>query len=259
MSGDAPPSHAGPADPSIVAVLAQGVMDAELAALVWLLVEARVPLVVAAPAGRAGAGAQLLAGIIGSIHPDEQVDGLRAPLTPAGASSLVRGRRAGGVVEADSLEDVRRKLGSGPLPLSDDQLTFIGCVLVLADGSEAKRGRLRVTAAHYVRPLARDAHGHSQRLDPAVLAAWDPRLERYEHFAWGVLPEIAARLGRRSGDLEADLHHRRDDLAGLVKAGLTEIGEVRRLIAGYQTRWGDGHDAKRHDEPHAEGPGHQPH
>ena len=160
------------------------------------------------------------------------------------------------------------------MPLSEDQLTFLGCVLVIGDAATAgvggsrsgagRRGRLRVTAAHYVRPLARDAHGHSQRLDPAVLAAWDARLERYEHFAWGVLPEIAARLGRRAGDLEADLHHRRDDLAGLAKAGVTEIGEVRRLIAGYRVRWGAGHDGKGtggtgHDEPHAEGPGHQPH
>jgi hypothetical protein len=217
-------------------------MDAELAALVWVLVEARVPLVVAAPAGRAGAGGQLLAGIVGSIHADEAVDGLLTPITAAGASSLVRGRRAGGVLEAESLEGVRSKLGSGPLPLTEDQLTFLGCVLVLAEPSEGTRGgRLRVTVAHYVRPLARDAHGHSQRLDPAVLAAWDPRLERYEHFAWGVLPEIAARLGRRGGDLEADLHHRRDDLAGLAKAGVMELGEVRRLVAGYQVRWGEAH------------------
>jgi hypothetical protein len=239
------PAPARPGDPpSLVGLVARGIVDAELAALLWVLVEARVPVVVAAPAGRAGAGGQLLAGIIGSIHADEAVDGLAAPLTAAGASSLVRGRRAGGVVEAASLAEVRSRLGSGPLPLNDDQLTFLGCVLVLGEegqGAAGRRGRLRVTVAHYVRPLARDAHGHSQRLDPAVLAAWDPRLERYEHFAWGVLPEIAARLGRRAGDLEADLHHRRDDLAGLAKAGVTELGEVRRLVAGYRVRWGEAH------------------
>lgn len=262
------PAQASPgADPSLVGLVARGVLDAELAALVWVLVEARVPLVVAAPPDRVAAGGQLLAGIVGSIHPDEPVESVMGPLTAAGATSLVRGRRAGGVVEAGSLEEVRARLGAGPMPLSEDQLTFLGCVLVVGEATGGRRGRLRVTAAHYVRPLARDAHGHSQRLDPAVLAAWDPRLERYEHFAWGVLPEIAARLGRRAGDLEADLHHRRDDLAGLAKAGVTEIGEVRRLIAGYRVRWGDGHAAKDHGdhagggdaEPHAEGPGHKPH
>ena len=243
--------------PSLVDLIAKGVLDAELAALVWMLVEGRVPLVVAAPEGRLAAGAQLLAGVIGSIHADEQLETLGSPLGPAGASSLVRGRRAGGVLEAESLEQVRARLGSGALPLTPDQLTFLGCVLVLGEdappaGSGAaaastpptgrgRRSRLRVTVAHYVRPLARDAHGHSQRLDPAVLAAWDDRLGKYEHFAWGVLPEIASRLGRRTGDLEADIHHRRDDLAGLAKAGVTKLDEVRRLIAGYQVRYGDGH------------------
>ena len=240
-------------------------MDAELAALVWVLVGARVPLVVASPVGRSAAAGQLLAGVLTSIHAGEKVEMLAAPLTAAGASSLVRGRRAGGVLEAGSLEDVRDHLRNGPLPLSDDQLTFLGCVLILGEGgagstsdaraSGARRGRLRVTAAHYVRPLARDAHGHSQRLDPAVLAAWDGRLERYEHFAWGVLPEIAARLGRRSGDLEADLHHRRDDLAGLAKAGVTNLDEVQRLVAGYQVRYGGAHGEAH--EPHGEA--HEPH
>lgn len=258
------PSPPGPAsstaDPSLVGLVARGVLDAELAALVWVLVEARVPLIVAAPADRLGAGGQLLAGIIGSIHPDETVSNLTGPLTAAGASSLVRGRRAGGVVEAGSLEDVRRRLGGGPMPLNDDQLTFLGCVLVIEEATaEGRRGRLRVTAAHYVRPLARDARGHQQRLDPAVLAAWDPRLERYEHFAWGVMPEIASRLGRKAGDLEADVHHRRDDLAGLAKAGVTELEEVRRLIAGYRVRWGDGHHGQAESGAHAEGPGHKPH
>lgn len=259
------PKPAGPtADPSLVGLVARGVLDAELAALVWVLVEARVPLVVAAPEDRVGAGGQLVAGIIGSVHPDESADQLTGPLTAAGATSLVRGRRAGGVLAAGSLAEVRARLGGGPMPLSEDQLTFLGCVLVIGEASDGRKGRLRVTAAHYVRPLARDAHGHSQRLDPAVLAAWDPRLERYEHFAWGVLPEIAARLGRRSGDLEADLHHRRDDLAGLAKAGVTELDEVRRLIAGYRVGWGGGHAAKGHaadgrDESHTEDPGHTPH
>lgn len=268
--GPAPPPVNAGADPSIVALVAKGVMDAELAALVWLLVEARVPLVVAAPQGRVGAGGELLAGIIGSIHADEQTDSIRGPLSAAGASSLVRGRRSGGVLEAGSLAEVHQVLGAGPLPLSEDQLTFLGCVLVIGEGSEGRGGRLRVTVAHYVRPLARDAHGHSQRLGPAILAAWDPRLERYEHFAWGVLPEIAARLGRRAGDLEADLHHRRDDLAGLAKGGLTDLAEVRRLIAGYRVRWGDAdHGASTgtghatpgvaHDDKQDDGHGHPPH
>ena len=70
---------------------------------------------------------------------------------------------------------------------------------------------------------------------------------------FGVIPPIAARLGRRAGDLEADLHHRRDDLAGLAKAGITSSDEVRRLIAGYRVQWGDGHTG--HDDSRE---GHKP-
>lgn len=239
---------------SLVGLIARGVFDAELAALVWALVEARIPLVVAAPEGRAGAGRQLLAAVLGSILPDEQLEPLMSPMGAAGAGNLVRGRRAGGVLEADSLGAIRARLGGGPLALTDDQLTFLGCVLVIGDvgGDERRAGKLRVTAAHYVRPLARDAHGHPQRLDPAILATWDPRLEKYEHFAWGVIPEIAARLGRRTGDLEADLHHRRDDLAGLAKAGVTSLEEVRTLVAGYRVGWGSGHghDDETEHKPH---------
>lgn len=250
---DAPAPSAG-TTPSLVSLIASGVMDAELGALVWLLVEARVPLVVATPVGRAAAGTQLLVGVIGSVRPDEDQGALDATLSAAGASSLIRGRRAGGVLEAASLGEIRERLGSGPLPLTPDQLTFLGCVLVLDDatGGAARRGRLRVTAAHYVRPLARDAHGHAQRLDPAVLAVWDDRLGRYEHFAWGVMPEIAARIGRRAGDLEADLHHRRDDLAGLVKGGVTKLEDVQRLVAGYRVHYGVGHDGGHGDGGHGD-------
>lgn len=244
------------ADESLVGLIARGVLDAELAALVWVLVEARIPLVVGAPEGRIAPGAQLLGAVIGSILPDEQLEPLSAPMGAAGASSLVRGRRAGGVLEAASLNEIRQRLGGGPLPLTDDQLTFLGCVLVLGESGDDRRGRLRVVAAHYVRPLARDAHGHSQRLDPAVLATWDDRLQRYEHFAWGVIPEIAARLGRRTGDLEADLHHRRDDLAGLAKAGVNSIEEVRRLVAGYRVGWGAGHGGGHGESDEA---AHRPH
>jgi hypothetical protein len=131
--------------------------------------------------------------------------------------------------------------------MSDDELTFLGCVLVLGPSTDVPSpGPLRVIAAHYARPLARDAHGHQQRLPPAVLATWDARAGRYEHFSWGVLPEIAARLGRKAGDLEADLHHRRDDLAGLAKAGVVSLDEVRRLIAGYAVEYGRQHDPLGH-------------
>jgi hypothetical protein len=227
-----------------VGLIAGQSLDAELAALVWLLVEREIPLVVGAPPTRLAAGAQLLRGVLRSVRPDDALStAALAPLDRTGAWQLTHGGRLGAVVAAASLEDLRNRLAASPYLLSRQELTFLGCVLVLAAPAGRPSGRLRVAAAHYVRPLARDAHGHPQELPPAVLATWDVRLGRYEHFAWGVVPEIAARLGAKAGDLEADLHHRRDDLAGLAKAGVTSLDEVRRLIAGYRVGYGAAHTA----------------
>jgi hypothetical protein len=234
--------------PSIVGLIGVA-LDPELAALAWLLVEAGIPLVVAVPPGREGAGLELARGVLASVRADPaEADELAAGLDRPAAWALVHGHRPGAVVVAASLEELRNDLAQPPIQLSDQELSFLGCVLVLDAPEGRPTGRLRVIAAHYVRPLARDAHGHAQLLAPAVLATWDARLGRYEHFAWGVLPEIAARLGRRAGDLEADLHHRRDDLAGLATAKLTELAEVRRLIAGYRAAYGEhegAHEASR--------------
>lgn len=239
------------ADPSIVGLIAAGALDAELAAIVWLLVEGRLPLVVAAPPGRIGAGAQVLGGALASlgVEPDALAAAM-APLDRPGAWQLVHEGRRGAVLEADSLEDLRGVLARAPFLLSPSELTFLGCVLVLRPRGEQASGPLRVTAAHYVRPLARDAHGHAQELPPAVLATWDERLGRYESFAWGVLPEIAARLGHPTADVDADLHHRRDDLAGLAAAGVTALDEVRTLIAGYRVGYGGPHGASSSGRVH---------
>ena len=237
-------SRAAPGSTTSIVELMGVALDAELAALAWLLVEGGIPLVVAVPPGRERAGVELARGILGSVLADPaEAEGLGAGLDRPLAWALVHGHRSGAVVGATSLEDLRNELAGPPIRLSEQELSFLGCVLVLGAPEGRPSGRLRVIAAHYVRPLARDAHGHAQLLPPAVLATWDARLGRYEHFAWGVLPEIAARLGRKAGDLEADLHHRRDDLAGLAAAKLTDLGEVRRLIAGYRVGYGHAHGA----------------
>jgi hypothetical protein len=241
----ATPPAVAPA-PSIVGLIAGAVLDAELAALVWLLVEGGIALVAAVPDGREGAGLELVRGVLSSVRADDAAESIAPGLDRAGAWALVHGNRAGAVLAAGSLEDVRDLLLGPSARLSEQELTFLGCVLILGAPEGRRSGRLRVTAAHYVRPLARDAHGHAQVLPPAVLATWDPRLGRYEHFAWGVLPEIAARLGRKTGDLEADLHHRRDDLGGLAAAKLTGVEDVRRLIAGYRVSYGQGHERQAH-------------
>ncbi len=259
------PEPAVPGEPpSIVELIRRRTLDAELAALVWILVEGRIPLVVAAPDAllEAGIAGDVFRGLFASLRPElglEAIEatGLTEPLRARSARALIHAETPGGVTRGASLEEVRSGLGAEPpAGLSDDELSFLGCVLVLeadgpsdvtaADPAMMPKPAIRVKAAHYVRPLHRDEHGHAQLLGPAVLATWDPQRQAFEHFAWGVLPEIASRLGQRTGDLEADIHHRRDDLGGLAAAGVTSIGEVGRLVAGYRVGYGHGHPAGSH-------------
>lgn len=250
--------------PSLVELIRRGTLDAELGAIIWVLVEGRIPLVVSAPADleARGLAAAVLRGILASLRPDLGLAGVDAaevavPLAARSAREVIHGARPGGLVRADSLQQVYDVLRAAPpAGLTDDEVSFLGCVLVLgeddappvvaADPAMAPPRSLRVVAAHYVRPLHRDEHGHAQLLGPAVLATWDRPRGAFEHFAWGVLPEIAARLGRRTGDLEADLHHRRDDLGGLAAAGVTSLAEAGRLIAGYRVGYGQAHGHGAH-------------
>jgi len=135
-------------------------------------------------------------------------------------------------IHADSLDAVFEELRRPPVGLGDDELSHLGVVLVLRrlDGD-----RRRVVAAHYVRPVSRDVHGHVQRLGPAVLATWDPASDRLEHFGWGVVPELATRVGSRAGDFELEADVRRALLTDLAASGVTDVGPVRTAIARYRT------------------------
>ena len=118
-----------------------------------------------------------------------------------------------------------------PVRLTDDELSHLGVVLILRRLDD---GRRRVVAAHYVRPVARDAHGHLQRLGPAVLATWDPTTDAFEHFGWGVTPELAA------GSAAGPATSRSRWIAGATsrgrssRTGVTEPNAVRRAIHAYQ-------------------------
>lgn len=131
-------------------------------------------------------------------------------------------------IRADSLEGVLEALGDPPVGASDDECSRLGVVLVLR---RVGRGERRIVASHYLRPTARDEHGHVQRLGPAVLATWDDQGGRYEHFGWGITPELALRVGSRAGDFELEVDRRRAILAGLLDAGVVEVDAVRAAIA----------------------------
>ena len=266
---------------SIVELIRAGTLDAELAAQLWLLIEARVPIVVAA--GPQGVGKTTLLGALLAFVPPSirssswpvrprRSPGCRRRRSSAGRASRDRpqhgdpvrpertillahelsnhlpaytwgeaarvavraasiGYGLAATIHADSLDDVFDALRRPPVRLTDDELSHLGVVVVLrrVDG-----GRRRVVAAHYVRPVARDLHGHTQRLGPAVLATWDPATDGFEHFGWGVTPELATRIGRRAGDFEIEQDRRRDYLDHLVAAGVTAPDAVRDAIRAYR-------------------------
>jgi hypothetical protein len=277
---------AGPPRPprrSVVELIDDGVLDAELAGLAWLLVEGRLPVVVAGLARGAGKTTVLEAlldflpeGVerieLRGVEEDfawlpEAADlGWRGGGAGAGAGSpdaasparsylvaaelsmhlpaytwgpaartLVRaasvGYGFGATIHADRLEEVHAQLRHPSVGLTEDELSYLGLVLVIRGRVEPDGTvRRRVMSAHYARPLGRDEHGHAQRLPPAVLAARRNDDEPLDHFEWGVLPEIAARLGRPAGELESDLAERAAVLDGLVRAGTTDVGAVRTAI-----------------------------
>ena len=265
---------------SIVALIADGTLDAELGAQLWLLLEARVPLIVAAEAQHVGK-TTLLTALLAFLPPDARLvelagesetfdwlpqatelgwPGVGHPTlggppvrpettvllahelsdhTPAytwglAARIAVRAASIGyglaATIHADSLDDVFDALRRSPVRLADDELSHLGVVLVLRRLDD---GRRRVVAAHYVRPVARDVHGHLQRLGPAVLATWDPESDAFEHFGWGVTPELARRVGRHAGDFEIEVDRRRELLDRLVATGVTEPEPARDAIRAY--------------------------
>jgi hypothetical protein len=265
---------------SVVELIELGTLDAELAALLWLLLEARLPLIVAARAGRVGKSTTLnalldflpptvsrvdLAGAAEDFRwlPEAaslgwRSDELAAAATPARPEStylvaaelsnhlptytwgdqarvairaLSRGYGLGATIHAGSLEEVFAELAGPPVRLSADEISRLGLVLILGATAAGER---RVTAAHYVRPVARDVHGHVQRLGPAVLATWDANRDAFEHFAWGVIPELAERVERKAGDFELEQRGRADYLRGLAEAGVTGVADVRNALRGYR-------------------------
>ena len=279
------PAFPQPARRSIVELIAEGVLDAELAALAWLLIEARLPVVVGALARGVGKTTMLealldflpgsvrridLAGVAEDFTwlpeaatlgwPQEAATVRSTP--PVGpttaylvaselsehlpiytwgraARTLVRaasiGYGVGATIHADRLEDVHDELRAAPVGATDDELSYLGLIVIARawrdpDGSV----RRRVVAAHYARPVLRDEHGHVQRLPPAVIAARDERTDTLEHFAWGVMPELAIRLDRKAGDLETVQAERAALLGQLAASGTTEVDAVRGAIRAHR-------------------------
>lgn len=271
---------------SIVELISTGVLDADLAALAWILVEARIPLIVGGLQRGAGKTTLLEAlldflpatarriELVGSAEdftwlPEADALGWTRtaparseaiPVSPSStflvaqelsehlpiytwgraARTLVRaasiGYGIGATLHADRLEEVHDLLRARSVGLTEDELSYLGLILII----RAERGpdghiRRRVVAAHYARPVGRDEHGHTQRLPPAILAHRDPAADRLDHFEWGVMPELAIRLDRKAGDLERDQRERSAVLVRLAAEGALDLETLRTTIAVYRS------------------------
>jgi hypothetical protein len=215
-------------------LLQDGVVDPNLAALSWLLVEGGVPLVVAGRAelrSRAGLAAALLA-----VDPSRDWTLLDADEESLGAerlAAMLRGGVALGVtLAAADLEAVLARFAAMGLP--EDGVRRLGLVVIL---EETERG-LRCTSIHYLRPTERDGQGHLQRRPPAVLSAWDADTDTHEEYAWGITPELADRVDRSQADLEERQRDRARFLATLPPGDVPvpQPERVRAYLAGEPER-----------------------
>jgi len=193
-------------------LIAEGVLDADLCALLWLLIEAGVPLVVA------------------TTNAPKAAEEVRSALSGLVANQLVTadGALAGGVLRGDSLEDVLRLNGANLDDGVPDAARELGVVLVLGQANPGDQ--VRVLRAHYMRPIERDGAGHIQRRPPALLSAWDEDAGRLDHFHWGISNELARRADREPGEFEV-VHRRRTRLLdGLASARVFDQDDLRRHI-----------------------------
>jgi hypothetical protein len=180
---------------SLVGLVAADEIDAELAALLWLLAEHGVPLVSAST--DRGAAERTRAAVARAVR-----------ATQPALDSL-----AGGTLIAGSLEDVLRlSTGSPDGGQVTDSARDLGVVLVRDGG--------HVTSAHYIRPVERDGAGHLQRRPPALLAARNPESGQLDHFWWSITEELADRAGMDRAGFE-DEHQRR---AGQLGSGVVGSG-----------------------------------
>jgi hypothetical protein len=229
----------GPPSTTLPGLIRARLLDAPLAALAWLLLERGIPALVA---GDPAAGASLLDALVGALPADRRPDPT-APPSPGRlvrvAGTLERGTRPGilraalsattgrsglaALVDAPDLAGVLDVLARQGL--TDDEASFLGVVLV-TERPDGARGEPRVAAAHYLRPLVRDAGGHERRQRPAILATWEPGGDRWEDFAWGIGPDLAERCRMRGGDFDAERERRRALLDKLVASSSLDAGAL---------------------------------
>jgi hypothetical protein len=209
-------------------LIRDGVMDAELLALLWLLGEGGVPLTVIGSADLDARSSVASATL--SLSPSRAwvvIDADAETPTPGRLAALLQGGVGLGLTLLSP--DLRSMLeGAKSLAeLPEDGIRRLGAVAVLDDAGPG----LRCRAVHFLRPSERDGQGHVQRRPPAVLASWDERTDRFEHYAWGITPELADRVDRAQADFEDRQRERTAFLQVQAADASGDGGLDQRLLA----------------------------
>ena len=215
---------ARPRHRALTQLIHEHVLDPELAALLWLLADARVPIVVM---------------VLGDPAPAIEVRAAFEALA-RNLSTTADGSMPGGVLRGASLEDALASPGLRVATDAHDHLNAhdhdhgselpdeardLGVVLILGDPDDA--GSRPIVRAHYVRPVERDQGGHFQRRPPALLSAADER-GVLDHFFWAINDELATRTDRDAAGFEREHARRAVIPRDLVAAHVFDIESVRR-------------------------------
>ena len=208
---------------AVTQLIHERVLDPELAALLWMLADAHVPIV---------------AMVSDDPAPAIEVRAAIEALTRAGPATA-DGAMPGGVLRGASLEDALAspglRIASDPhdhdhdhgadLP---DEARELGVVIILGKPAHATGGSV-VLRAHYVRPIERDQAGHFQRRPPALLSAVGES-GALDHFFWAINDELAARAEMSAADFEREHARRAVVLRDLVAAHVFDNASMRRHI-----------------------------
>lgn len=246
---------------SIVQLIDAGCLDARVAALLWLLLERRASLIVAAAAPGAGKTTTLTA-LADFLPPDTRRLYLRGwaetfafvgeadprrsyilcneisahlPVYLWGRdvarlfAAVAEGYGMGTTLHADSLEEVVALLEAHPLGVPRDAIAHVDLVLTLVVDYIDRRPRRRLDALWLLR-----RGGVGDDLDPVRLAWWDAGRGALAHVGDIEPPGgLLRRTGLRAGTFTAELARRATFLCDLSAREVRSPEALRRALASY--------------------------
>ena len=241
---------------SLLDLVRNGTLDLELASLLWLLVEKKVSIIVAASPQRAGK-TTLLSTLIDFMPPwfervyttgrDEDFSFLPetdpsktyvmvpelSDHTPAYLwgerlrtlfEALGEGYSMAATMHADSPQEVVAMLREQPVSVPGDLIASIGVVVNLVLLSDERETMRRVARVSLV----------SGDSDYVPMARWDSAEDTFTlNDSAENLAALAGRLGMASRDIRPDLGRRAERLGSWLKSGPTGGDEVQRMVAEY--------------------------